>query len=456
MPYVRGRERSRDRDAVLAEVRELVESGYKDITLLGQNVNSYGNDLGGGYDFADLLSDIDLIPGEYLIRFMSSHPKDATHKLFDTMAGKSTYMRQVALIVLLAQIGSFVPAAAAHIGVVDRIFTRIGASDDLAAGQSTFMVEMTEVADILRHATKKSLLILDEIGRGTSTFDGMLAVADSAESWSAARYVSAATPVVEDILARGRRPVLVGGTGLWLDSLLRGHAFAPGMAGGAVRTELEARLAQDGIGPLWEELRRADPVAAEKLHPADVKRILRALEVFRETGQTLSAHDAAERALPPKFASVKIGLRFADRQDMKALIDRRVDAMLREAERKNLPFSRADLVEKGRGIVLFPGVRDWFARVNAYGEEQGVQVEHYVISSGLREIIEGSAISREFQEIYASEFYYDETGKPVWPKLAVNFTAKTQFVYRINKGVLDVSNDRDLNASMTNPQRGPL
>jgi 2-hydroxy-3-keto-5-methylthiopentenyl-1-phosphate phosphatase len=122
--------------------------------------------------------------------------------------------------------------------------------------------------------------------------------------------------------------------------------------------------------------------------------------------------------------------------------------MLREAERKNLPFTRAELVEKGRGIVLFPGVRDWFARVNAYGEDQGVQVEHYVISSGLREIIEGSAISREFKEIYASEFYYDGTGKPVWPKLAVNFTAKTQFVYRINKGVLDVSNDRDLNASM--------
>ena len=89
------------------------------------------------------------------------------------MAGKSTYMRQVALIVLMAQIGSFVPARAARIGVVDRVFTRIGASDDLSAGQSTFMVEMTEVAQLLKNATSRSLLILDEIGRGTSTYDGM-------------------------------------------------------------------------------------------------------------------------------------------------------------------------------------------------------------------------------------------------------------------------------------------
>ena len=158
----------------------------------------------------------------------------------------------------------------------------------------------------------------------------MIAVADPAEQWSAAEYVSRATPVVDDILARGKLPVLVGGTGLWMDALIRGHGFAKGHAGGAIRRELEARLEREGIAPLLEELRQVDPESAERLHPADTKRILRALEVYRETGSTISAHNAATRMIPPRYDAIWIGLQFADRADMKALIDRRVDKMVQE------------------------------------------------------------------------------------------------------------------------------
>ena len=158
----------------------------------------------------------------------------------------------------------------------------------------------------------------------------MIAVAEPDEQWSAARYAEAAIPVIDDILARGKLPILVGGTGLWIDALVKGHGFAKGQAGGAVRRRLEERLAREGIAPLYEELRQVDPAAAERLHIADEKRILRALEVFLETGKTITAHNEETKRIPPRYDAVWLGLQFADREDMKALIDRRVDKMVEE------------------------------------------------------------------------------------------------------------------------------
>ena len=158
----------------------------------------------------------------------------------------------------------------------------------------------------------------------------MVAVADPAESWSVARFTEAATACVEDILRRGKRPVLVGGTGLYLDAVLKGRAFAPGRSGGRIRGELEARLQAEGMEALLAELRQVDPDSAERLYPSDEKRILRALEVYHETGKTITAHNAESQKLPPRYEAAVIGLAFQNREDMKALIDRRVDKMVEE------------------------------------------------------------------------------------------------------------------------------
>ena len=138
----------------------------------------------------------------------------------------------------------------------------------------------------------------------------MIGVADPTEQWSAARYAQTAIPIVDDILARGKLPILVGGTGLWMEAVVRGHGFAGGHAGGAVRRELQERLEREGIAPLLEELRQVDPEAARRLHPADEKRILRALEVYRETGKTITEHNRETAALPPRYDAVWIGLQF--------------------------------------------------------------------------------------------------------------------------------------------------
>ena len=165
----------------------------------------------------------------------------------------------------------------------------------------------------------------------------MVSIADPAESWSVARFTEQADLYIGDILRRGGRPVLVGGTGLYLDSILSGRTFAPGHSGGEIRKSLQAELAREGIESLYRQLREIDPETAARLPIRDEKRILRALEVYRETGETLTAHDARTRLRPPKYRACTIGLTFRDRADLYARIDRRVDTMvegglLREVE----------------------------------------------------------------------------------------------------------------------------
>ena len=165
----------------------------------------------------------------------------------------------------------------------------------------------------------------------------LVAIADPAESWSVARFTEQADLCIGDILRRGKCPVLVGGTGLYLDSILSGRTFAPGHSGGEIRKSLQAELAREGIESLYRQLREIDPETAARLPIRDEKRILRALEVYRETGETLTAHDARTRLRPPKYRACTIGLSFRDRADLYARIDRRVDTMverglLREVE----------------------------------------------------------------------------------------------------------------------------
>ena len=123
-------------------------------------------------------------------------------------------------------------------------------------------------------------------------------------------------------------------------------------------------------------------------------------------------------------------------------------AMVKISQDKGMPLKRHQLVNMGKNVEFFSGVEGWFERINEFGRQNGAQIEHYVISSGMKEIIEGTSISDSFKSIFACEFLYDESGNAVWPKTDVNYTNKTQFVYRINKGVLDVANDNDLNRSM--------
>lgn len=127
--------------------------------------------------------------------------------------------------------------------------------------------------------------------------------------------------------------------------------------------------------------------------------------------------------------------------------------MKEKSQQLGIPLKRENLNKLGEYIKFYPGITEWFSRINEYGNSIGLEVEHYIISSGLKEIIEGTEISKYFKEIYACEFLYDKDGIVTWPAMSVNYTTKTQFLSRINKGVLDISEDKILNAKMLDEDR---
>ena len=155
----------------------------------------------------------------------------------------------------------------------------------------------------------------------------MLDVAEPSEDFSVSRYCEMASPIVDDILSRDKTAIIVGGTGLYMDSLIRGNTFAPYPATGR-REELEALAAKEGIEAVLAQLREVDPESAQRLHPSDQKRIIRAMEVYLETGMTITEHNRRTQAIPPKYNPLWLALEDENRQDLYDRIDRRVDAML--------------------------------------------------------------------------------------------------------------------------------
>ena len=157
----------------------------------------------------------------------------------------------------------------------------------------------------------------------------MISIAEPTEDFSVSRYCEMAAPIVDDIISRGKTAIIAGGTGLYMDSLIRGNAFAPFPSTG-VREALEAKADAQGIEPLMEQLRSVDPDTAARLHLSDRKRIIRALEVYLETGETMTSHNLRTQAIAPRYQPVWFGLEDENRQDLYNRIDRRVEIMLEQ------------------------------------------------------------------------------------------------------------------------------
>ena len=164
--------------------------------------------------------------------------------------------------------------------------------------------------------------------------------------------------------------------------------------------------------------------------------------IMYDFDKTLCTKDMQEYAFIPKLGMSSAAFwgetnALTDEQEMDNILAY-MFKMVEKAKEKKVPITRQMFQEMGQKVEFFDGVQEWFERINAYGEKAGVRIEHYIVSSGIKEIIEGTSIAHHFKKIYACEFMYDYNGSIQWPKFAVNYTAKTQFLFRINKGVLTV------------------
>ncbi|MDO5400511.1 MAG: tRNA (adenosine(37)-N6)-dimethylallyltransferase MiaA [Eubacteriales bacterium] len=211
----------------------------------------------------------------------------------------------------------------------------------------------------------------------------MLDVAEPEEDFSVSRYCAMAAPIVEDIVARGKTAVIAGGTGLYMDSLIKGNGFAPFPATG-VRERLEAEADEVGMEVMLGRLAAVDPASAARLHLADRKRILRALEVYYETGETITAHNLRTQAVPPRFTPLWLGLDFENRRDLYDRIDLRVDLMLEQG-----------LVEEIRGL-LASGIPPKATAMQAIGYKEFVAA-----LNGERTLDEAADLVRQSSRRYA-------------------------------------------------------
>ena len=204
----------------------------------------------------------------------------------------------------------------------------------------------------------------------------MLDVADPEEDFSVARYVDMAAKCVDDILSRGRLPILAGGTGLYIDSLLSGRTFAPFQPDSPLRGQLEEQLRREGGAAMLSRLARVDPDSAARLHPNDEKRIIRALEVYQSTGKTITQHNLETRAIPPRYDALTLALAFERREDMWSRIDRRVDQMMDQG-----------LVAEVQGL-LDSGVPAKCTAMQAIGykEMAAALLSHGDVSAGAEEV----------------------------------------------------------------------